>query len=125
MRGAADTWVSPSVLFRRLQACMPDATFTTDSGNGTTYGAEALRVVEGTRYMGPVNYSSMGFSVPAAIGAAIGAVSRSLPRTDSSRGMVSARPQSGAIVGSCQPVKPKSTRRDEADWTLAVPDLAA
>ena len=70
IRATADTWVSPGILFRQLQARLPHATFTTDSGNGTTYGAESLRV-RGARYMGPVNYSSMGFSVPAAIGAAL------------------------------------------------------
>ena len=70
IRAAANTWVSPGILFRQLQARLPHATFTTDSGNGTTYGAESLRV-RGARYMGPVNYSSMGFSVPAAIGAAL------------------------------------------------------
>lgn len=83
VRGAADTWVSPSVLFRRLQACMPDATFTTDSGNGTTYGSESLRV-RGARYMGPVNYSSMGFAVPAALGAALALV-RQTRVSDSNR----------------------------------------
>ena len=71
VRSAGDTWVSPAVLVRALQAVLPDATYASDSGNGTTYVSEALRTSVGCRYMGPVNYSSMGFSVPAGIGACL------------------------------------------------------
>ena len=54
------------MLCRQLQAKLPEATYVSDSGNGTTYCSESLRVSAPCRYMGPVNYSSMGFSVPAA-----------------------------------------------------------
>ncbi len=46
--------------------------FSTDSGNSTIFGVECLRLQHGPRhFLAPTDYSSMGYSIPAAIGAAI------------------------------------------------------
>jgi acetolactate synthase-1/2/3 large subunit len=76
-RGVRDTWqrersesrVSPSWLFDVLQRLAPEALYTTDSGNGTFLAMEHLRLDAPGRYLAPVDYSCMGYSVPAAIGA--------------------------------------------------------
>jgi acetolactate synthase-1/2/3 large subunit len=46
--------------------------FTTDSGNGTFLAMEALRLEQPGRFLAPVDYSCMGYAVPAAIGAQLG-----------------------------------------------------
>jgi acetolactate synthase-1/2/3 large subunit len=62
--------VSPPRLLERLQAVFgPDTVFTTDSGNGTFLAMECLRLDRPGRFLAPVDYSCMGYSVPAAIGA--------------------------------------------------------
>ena len=60
-------------LIRALQAHLgPQAVFTMDSGNGTFLGMELLRLDRPGSYLAPIDYSCMGYSVPAAIGAALG-----------------------------------------------------
>ncbi len=64
--------VDPALLFRELQARFaPEAVFVTDSGNGTFLAMELLRLEAPGRFLAPVDYSCMGYSVPAAIGAAL------------------------------------------------------
>lgn len=62
--------VSPPRLLRALQQQLgPDTIFTADSGNGLFIGMESLRLDGARKFLGPVDYSCMGYSVPAAIGA--------------------------------------------------------
>lgn len=68
--GHASDRVSPPRLLRALQAQFgPETIFAADSGNGLFIGMECLRLDAGGRFLGPVDYSCMGYSVPAAIGA--------------------------------------------------------
>ena len=69
---SAGTGVTPALLLSALQDRFPDASFATDSGNGTFLAAEGLRLSHPGRFLAPVDYSCMGYSVPAAIGAALG-----------------------------------------------------
>ncbi len=65
--------VSPGALFSQLQAHFPAHTvYTTDSGNGTFLAMEHLRLRQPRRFLGPTDYSCMGYCIPAAIGAALG-----------------------------------------------------
>ena len=77
-RAVRDEWrrqqsterVTPAVLFETLQELAgDDAIFTADSGNGTFLAMEHLRLEAPGRFLAPVDYSCMGYSVPAAIGA--------------------------------------------------------
>jgi len=62
--------VSPAALFAGLQALAGgDAIYATDSGNGTFLAMEHLRLEQPGCFLAPVDYSSMGYAVPAAIGA--------------------------------------------------------
>ncbi|HEX6557876.1 MAG TPA: thiamine pyrophosphate-binding protein [Longimicrobiales bacterium] len=62
--------VSPARLLRMLQQQFgPTTVFSADSGNGLFIGMECLRVDAPGRFLGPVDYSCMGYAVPAAIGA--------------------------------------------------------
>lgn len=65
--------VAPVLLFEALQRhCEADAIYATDSGNGTFLAIEQLRLNGGPgTFIAPVDYSCMGYSVPAAIGAAL------------------------------------------------------
>jgi acetolactate synthase-1/2/3 large subunit len=64
--------VSPPRLLRSLQATFgPDAVFATDSGNGTFLAMEQLRLERPRSFLAPVDFSCMGYAVPAAIGAAL------------------------------------------------------
>ncbi len=65
--------VAPVDLFEALQRhCEADAIYSTDSGNGTFLAIEQLRLNGGPGcFIAPVDYSCMGYSVPAAIGAAL------------------------------------------------------
>jgi len=69
-RGAGGDRVSP---FRLLSAAQevfgPETVFTADSGNGTFLAMEMLRLDHPGCFLAPVDYSCMGYSVPAAIGA--------------------------------------------------------
>ncbi len=62
--------VSPGLLLRELQGRFgPDTVFTTDSGNGTFLAAEGLVLEQPGRFLAPVDYSCMGYAIPAAVGA--------------------------------------------------------
>lgn len=62
--------VTPARLLRALQDSFgPDTIFTTDSGNGTFLAMECLRLEGPGKFLAPVDYSCMGYAVPAAIGA--------------------------------------------------------
>jgi acetolactate synthase-1/2/3 large subunit len=62
--------VTPAHLLRGAQRVFgPGAVFTTDSGNGTFLAMECLRLDAPGRFLAPVDYSCMGYSVPAAVGA--------------------------------------------------------
>ncbi len=62
--------VSPARLFESLQELAgPDAIYVVDSGNGAFLAVEHLRVSGPGRFIGPIDFSCMGYAVPAAIGA--------------------------------------------------------
>jgi acetolactate synthase-1/2/3 large subunit len=62
--------VSPFRLLTALQQRLgPETVYTTDSGNGTFLAMEMLRLDQPGKFLAPVDYSCMGYSVPAAIGA--------------------------------------------------------
>ena len=62
--------VTPPRLLRALQRAFgPGTVFTTDSGNGTFLAMECLRLERPGKFLAPVDYSCMGYAVPAAIGA--------------------------------------------------------
>ncbi len=66
----SESGVSPGVLIRAIQQRFgPETIFTTDSGNGTFIAVEALVVDKPGKLLAPVDYSCMGYAVPAAIGA--------------------------------------------------------
>ena len=67
---AASESVAPYSLLSALQRRFgPETIFTTDSGNGTFLAMEQLRLDAPGRFLAPVDYSCMGYSVPAAVGA--------------------------------------------------------
>ena len=74
-RWAADTaadGVDPPYLLKSLQAAVGAATiYTTDSGNGTFLAMECLRLEAPHSFLAPIDYSCMGYAVPAALGAAL------------------------------------------------------
>lgn len=62
--------VTPAHLLAEAQRVFgPETVFTTDSGNGTFLAMECLRLDGTRRFLAPVDYSCMGYSVPAAVGA--------------------------------------------------------
>lgn len=62
--------VSPERLFAALQRALgPETIYATDSGNGTFLAMEHLVLDRPGRFLAPVDYSCMGYAVPAAIGA--------------------------------------------------------
>ena len=62
--------VSPWRLLAALQARFgPHAIYTSDSGNGTFLAMEMLELAGPGRFLAPVDYSCMGYAVPAALGA--------------------------------------------------------
>lgn len=64
--------VTPYCLIEALQRRFgTDAVFATDSGNGTFLAMECLQLDRPGRFLAPVDYSCMGYSVPAAIGTAL------------------------------------------------------
>lgn len=70
--GGSDERVSPHALLRAIQELFgPDTAFTTDSGNGTFLAMEHLRLDRPRSFLAPVDYSCMGYSVPAAVGASL------------------------------------------------------
>jgi acetolactate synthase I/II/III large subunit len=69
--------VTPHALLQAIQRRLgPDTIFTTDSGNGTFLAMEMLRLDGPGRFLAPVDYSCMGYAVPAAVGAALAAPDR-------------------------------------------------
>ena len=71
-KGATGDGVSPPQLLRTLQDVYgPEAAYTTDSGNGTFLAMECLRLDRPRSFLAPVDYSCMGYAVPAAVGAAL------------------------------------------------------
>lgn len=68
--GRSREGVSPALLLQKLQAQFgPETVYTTDSGNGTFLAMETLRLDRPGQFLAPVDYSCMGYAVPAAIGA--------------------------------------------------------
>jgi len=66
----SDGRVAPAAFFEAVSAAAADdAIFTSDSGNGTFLAMEHLRLKAPGQFLAPVDYSCMGYSVPAAIGA--------------------------------------------------------
>ena len=64
------TRVQPATLFESVhRLCGADTIFVGDSGNGLFLAMEHLRLEQPRSFLGPVDYSCMGYSVPAAIGA--------------------------------------------------------
>ncbi len=62
--------VTPAALFEALAGLVArDAIFVTDSGNGTFLAMEHLRLGGPGRFLAPVDFSAMGYAVPAAMGA--------------------------------------------------------
>ncbi|MEJ2188900.1 MAG: thiamine pyrophosphate-binding protein [Acidobacteriota bacterium] len=71
-RQASDSRVTPHLLFRALQRhCGPDSIFVTDSGNGTFLAVEHLRLDTPRCFLAPTDFSCMGYSVAAAVGACL------------------------------------------------------
>jgi acetolactate synthase-1/2/3 large subunit len=69
---AAAERVAPPQLLKALQDILgPEAIYTTDSGNGTFLAMECLRLDRPRSFLAPVDYSCMGYAVPAALGAAL------------------------------------------------------
>jgi acetolactate synthase-1/2/3 large subunit len=64
--------VTPPQLLKALQELVgPEAVYTTDSGNGTFLAVECLRLDRPRSFLAPIDYSCMGYAVPAALGAAL------------------------------------------------------
>ena len=71
-RATGNGRVSPWRLLTGLQARFgPDAVYTADSGNGTFLAMEMLTLDRPGKFLAPVDYSCMGYAVPAALGAAL------------------------------------------------------
>jgi acetolactate synthase-1/2/3 large subunit len=65
--------VTPFVLLEAMQRRFGlETIYVTDSGNGTFLAMEGLRLDRPGKFLSPVDYSCMGYSVPAAIGAKLG-----------------------------------------------------
>lgn len=70
LRAPSKDKVSPGRLLHALQSRFGAETiFTTDSGNGTFLAVEGLTLDKPGKLLAPVDYSCMGYAVPAAIGA--------------------------------------------------------
>ncbi len=70
IRSPSDSGVSPGLLLSHLQQLFGSETiFTSDSGNGSFLAIEGLILDKPGKLLGPMDYSCMGYSVPAAIGA--------------------------------------------------------
>jgi acetolactate synthase I/II/III large subunit len=69
--------VSPHRLLLSLQKVLPnDTIYVTDSGNGLFLAAEILRLDAPQSFLAPLDFSSMGYAIPAAIGVALGCPGR-------------------------------------------------
>lgn len=70
LSGGNHQLVSPARLFKSLQNVLgPEAIYVADSGNGAFLAMEFLRLTQPTRFIGPIDYSCMGYCPPASIGA--------------------------------------------------------
>ena len=70
MKDVGGDRVTPAHLLGTAQRVFgPGAIFTTDSGNGTFLAMECLRLDVPGKFLAPVDYSCMGYAVPAALGA--------------------------------------------------------
>ena len=64
--------VTPPQLIKAVQQLVgPEAIYSTDSGNGTFLAVECLRLDNPQSFLAPIDYSCMGYAVPAALGAAL------------------------------------------------------
>ena len=64
--------VTPPQLLKAVQELVgSSAIYTTDSGNGTFLAVECLRLDRPRSFLAPLDYSCMGYAVPAALGAAL------------------------------------------------------
>jgi acetolactate synthase-1/2/3 large subunit len=64
--------VTPFAFFEALQAKTgPDTIYATDSGNGTFLAMEYLRLKHPGCFIGPIDFSCMGYCTPGAIGAKV------------------------------------------------------
>lgn len=69
--------VYPPHLFKTLQALVgEEGIYVTDSGNGTFLAVECLRLQRSRAFLAPIDYSCMGYAVPAALGAAMACPTR-------------------------------------------------
>jgi acetolactate synthase I/II/III large subunit len=69
--------VYPPHLFKTLQTLVgEEGIYTTDSGNGTFLAMECLRLERPRSFLAPVDYSCMGYAVPAALGASLACPNR-------------------------------------------------
>lgn len=69
--------VNPLRLMEGVQNRLgPETVFATDSGNGTFLAVEGLVLDRPRSFLAPVDYSCMGYAVPAALGAALAAPDR-------------------------------------------------
>ena len=77
MKASDDGPVSPPQLLSALQKSFGEkAIFVADSGNGLFEAMESLRLEHPRSFLAPVDFSCMGYAVPAAIGAALAAPDR-------------------------------------------------
>lgn len=59
-------------LFSEIQKLLgPETIYTTDSGNGSFWAIECLRLSKSGLFLAPIDYSCMGYAIPAAIGASL------------------------------------------------------
>jgi len=73
LRDVGGDGVAPAHLLRTLQDRLGSETvYATDSGNGTFLAMECLRLETPGKFLAPVDFSCMGYAVPAAIGAKLG-----------------------------------------------------
>ena len=70
---ASASRVTPAVILEAIQRVFGASTiYVTDSGNGTFLAMECLRLERPGRFLAPVDFSCMGYAVPAALGARLG-----------------------------------------------------
>ena len=75
-------WVDPAHLLRHLRRLLPrDAIITTDSGHHMFFVLTYFPIYEPRTYLAPTDYQSMGYSVPAAIGAKLACPQRRVAAT--------------------------------------------
>ena len=69
-RSRSNDRVTPHRLLRTIQQVAgPETVYATDSGNGTFLAMELLRLTQPGTFIAPVDYSCMGYCVPARVGA--------------------------------------------------------